>query len=288
MEEKNFFDDVFNLLPLTNFMHSKNSWFYNLIEEKLKTVVINSGLSLNGNGNIDFGPFNKLKFPFYKMGAINSLHLFGLDEIIIFSFYLQNKDRYKYVADIGANIGLHSIMMSKCGWKIDSYEPDPEHQNVFLKNVSLNNEVNNINLNRMAVSSESGKTEFTRVLGNTTGSHISGSKDDVYGVTEKFEIDVIGIKKIMHKFDFIKMDVEGQEQNIISKTDKSDWLSTDMILEVGNFKNAEKIFNHLRDIGVNCFSQKNNWKQVSKLNQMPENHREGSLFISFDDKMFWR
>ena len=45
-----------------------------IAEEKLKTVVINSGLSLNGNGNIDFGPFNKLKFLFYKMGAINSLH----------------------------------------------------------------------------------------------------------------------------------------------------------------------------------------------------------------------
>jgi hypothetical protein len=83
------------------------------------------------------------------------------------------------------------------------------------------------------------------------------------------------------------MDVEGQEQNIISKTDKSDWLDTDMIVEIGTFENAEKILNHLNNISVNCFSQKNNWKKVYKLEQMPINHKEGSLFISIDKKMYW-
>ena len=36
---------------------------------------------------VDFKPFGELIFPYHKMGAIDSLNLFDLDELIIFSLF---------------------------------------------------------------------------------------------------------------------------------------------------------------------------------------------------------
>src|SRR4051794_14324562 len=78
-------------------------------------------------GAVDFGPFGPLSMPYTKMGAIDSLDLFGLDELIIFAFYHANRTRYRSALDIGANLGLHSLVMSKCGFNVTAFEPDPWH-----------------------------------------------------------------------------------------------------------------------------------------------------------------
>ena len=51
----------------------------------------------------------------------------------IFLFYFLKRFNYRHVADIGANIGLHSILLSKFGFKVDSYEPDPYHFKILKK-----------------------------------------------------------------------------------------------------------------------------------------------------------
>jgi len=48
-----------------------------------------------------------------------------------------------------------------------------------------------------------------------------------------------------------------------------------------------KIFNHLKNIGVNIFSQKNSWEKVEKLEDLPTSHKEGSVFISQKLNMPW-
>lgn len=287
MNNNDFFRDVLDILPVTKSLHARDTSFYQLIDNKLKNHVKVSDLNSKGNGVIDFGNFGQITLPYFEMGKINSLDLFGLDELIIFSFYMKNKSNYSKVADIGANIGLHSIVMSKCGWETSAYEPDPIHQQVLLKNLSLNGSQDLVNLNKMAVSNVSGTAEFTRVLQNTTGSHLTGSKDNVYGDVDTFKVQVKGIKEIMYDVDFIKMDVEGQEENIIVNTDSSDWVNTDMMVEIGTFENTKKIFDHLNKIDIKCFSQKNNWKQVVDLKQMPTSYKEGSLFISSNENMNW-
>ena len=112
------------------------------------------------------------------MGNINSSHLFGLDEMIIFAFYVRNKNRYRRAADIGANIGLHSIVMAKLGLEVDAYEPDPVTYSQLVKNLLLNSVSEKVLTTQKAVSISRGKVNFTRAIGNTTGSHISGAKDD--------------------------------------------------------------------------------------------------------------
>jgi FkbM family methyltransferase len=283
---KSNIEKIINCLPEIFQLHSRNTKIYELLSAVASDLIKESVLSEEGHLPIDTGVFGKIVFPYTKMGAIDSLDLFGLDELIIFSYYWTNRMRYRNVADIGANIGLHSLLMSRCGWQVNAYEPDPVHCDLIKRNLNLNN-VNSVTLFEAAVSDKAGSFEFTRVKGNTTGSHLTGSKKTPYGELDKFRVDVEAIFDIMNRVDFIKLDVEGHEAVIIKSTNTKDWEGVDMMLEVGSPENAEDIFKHLNEIRVNCFSQKNGWKRVSSIADMPIGYREGSLFISTKDVMNW-
>ena len=270
-----FFDEILENFNLT----SRNDEYYLDLDLQLKEYIASSNFVKGGSGEEVFGPFGALNFPYREMGAITSLQLFGLDELIIFAFYWANKLKYKKIADIGANIGLHSILMSKCNWVVNAYEPDPHHITVMKTNIE-ENQAENININQMAVSGFNGNAEFTRVLGNTTGSHLTGAKDKPYGDLEKFKVVVKDIQDIMPFSDLIKLDVEGEEANVITSTVSQNWNECDMMAEVGSESNAIAIFNHLSNLRINMFSQKIGWSKVKSLSQIPISYKEGSLFIS--------
>jgi len=266
--------------------HSCQSDFYKEHEEGLFEMLEISNLNNGKPGKDSLLPFGDLDFPYREMGAINTLHLFGLDELIIFSYYWANKSRYKKVADLGANIGLHSIIMDRCGFSINSYEPDPMHIKIFEENVK-NNNCSNITINQKAISDKSGTMDFIRVLGNTTGSHLAGAKEDPYGDLETFSVETVNINEVLLNNDFVKMDIEGQEAIAILSTNSNTWLNVEMILEVGTSTNAALIFDYLNQINVNMFSQKIGWNKVSALSDMPTSYKEGSLFLSKADSMQW-
>ena len=266
--------------------HSRDSSFYKTHEQELLNMLENSDLNSSKSGHESFEPFGDLHFPYREMGAINTIHLFGLDELIIFSYYWANKSRYKNVADLGANIGLHSLIMDKCGFSINSFEPDPIHVGVFQENIANNKSVN-ITINQKAISDKSDTLDFIRVLGNTTGSHLAGAKEDPYGELETFSVETSDINTVLLNNDFVKMDIEGQEATAILSTKKDTWANVEMILEVGTEKNAKIIFEYLNEINVNMFSQKTGWNKVSDLADVPTSYKEGSLFLSLADEMSW-
>ena len=167
------------------------------------------------------------------------MDLFDLDEFIIFSFYWANRKRYKNVLDIGANIGLHSLVLAKCGYEIDSYEPDPVHFKQ-LNYILAINQIQNVKAHCGAVSSKEGKAEFVRVLGNTTSSHLAGCKNP-YGELEKFSVELFDIRKLIQGKDFMKMDVEGHEDQILLATTGADWNCLDAMVEIGAPEKANLI-----------------------------------------------
>jgi FkbM family methyltransferase len=279
-------NQIIEVLPEVTMHHSRCSNLYKILDNAAKTCVQNSKLSSEENTVINIGNFGSLIFPYFKMGAIDSLDLFGLDELIIFSFYWANRNRYKATADIGANLGIHSIMMSRCDFDVVAYEPDPTHLKILKRNLDLN-AIKNTKVEEKAVSDKPGKLEFIRVLGNTTGNHLAGAKPSPYGDLETFEVDVESIEVIMSNSDFVKIDAEGQEKVILLATNSKHWESTDAIVEVGTSDNALAIFNHFNSLGVNLFSQKINWKKVIHLDDMPVSYNEGSLFISTKLTMPW-
>jgi FkbM family methyltransferase len=276
--------DVILSLPKLKNEHQRESKTYLEIE---KDVCREIDLIFNDTSETpkDFAPFGQIVFPFFNMGAKNSLDLFGLDELIIFSFYWVNRFRYKKVLDIGANIGLHSIILSKCGFEVTLFEPDPIHFEVLERNLLLNN-ICNQKKHKAAVSIKNGEAEFIRVLGNTTGSHLSGFKNS-YGELEKFTVRVVSIEDYIKDADLVKMDVEGHEAEIITKIDPRYFHNTDLMIEVGTNENAKLIFDHLQKNGINMFSQKISWQKAKRVEDLPTSHREGSLFISSKDQMPW-
>ena len=217
-----------------------------------------------------------ITFPYIEMGNINSTHLFGIDELFLFKFYEKNKTKYKNVCDIGANIGLHSIILDKLGYNVTSFEPDPRHVLIAKNNFKING--SKVNLINKAVSNRSGQSVFTRILGNTTGSFLGNKKRDAYGKLKKFKVDVENGKKIAGKFDLYKIDAEGSEIDILKCFKKSELKKSDFVMEISTEKNARELFNSFKHLKI--FSQKNSWKRVTKLDHVPTSHLEGSIIIS--------
>jgi FkbM family methyltransferase len=278
-------EEIILKLPEIKDQHVRGGEKYNELKTEVRGEVEKIFADVEAAAK-PFPPFGEIVFPYHKMGAIDSLNLFDLDELIIFSFYWLNRKRYKKVADIGANIGLHSIILSKCGYEVRCFEPDPKHFEIIKRNLALNNagKVEPINA---AVSAEDGELEFIRVLGNTTGSHIAGAKDNPYGELDKFPVEVKAIGPIMEWADLIKLDAEGHEREILLATTKEHWANTDALMEIQNDKNAKEVYGHFKKIGVNMFSQKINWQKVERLEDVPVGYKEGTLFVSMKEEMPW-
>jgi len=121
------FSDLLEELPSLAAQHARTTAVYGERERIAREIVNSSHFTQTDGARETLGGFGEIALPYFRMGAVDTLDLFGLDELIIFSFYWTNRNRYRRAADIGANLGLHSILMSKCGWEVDAYEPDPAH-----------------------------------------------------------------------------------------------------------------------------------------------------------------
>jgi FkbM family methyltransferase len=229
-------------------------------------------------------PFGSISFPYQRMGAIDSLDLFGLDELIIFAFYWANRAGYRRVADVGANIGLHSLIMARCGFTVTSYEPDPVHVGLLQRTLELNG-IKDVEVVSAAVSDAAGRAEFVRLLGNTTGSHLAGAKANPYGAIERFMVDLVPATDIIGAFDLVKIDAEGHEARILLATRAEHWARTDVMLEIGSADNAASIFEHCGRLGLRLFTQKTGWQHARALSDLPTSYREGSAFITRREDM---
>ena len=222
------------------------------------------------------------------MGNVDSVKLFGIDELIIFSFYFTNRNRYKKTLDLGANIGLHTLIMKKLGFQVISYEPDSIHLAQIEKVMNLN-DLSTEGLTPRAISDKRGTMDYIRILGNTTGSHLLGSKEEVYGATEIVSVEVDDILEVLNqgKFDFVKMDVEGHEEVLLNRITARSIATTDIMLEIGSEKNAKEIFTIISDKKIPAYAQKINWARVERVHDLPSHHTHGSLFLSMQGPPNW-
>jgi FkbM family methyltransferase len=277
--------DLFNEIATYHDQHSRTSKWWEESNRNYSTKFTEAFTSTVANFQI--GSAGEIRIKNMTFGSINSSHLFGLDELIIFAWYDVNSQKYKKTLDLGANIGAHSLIMSKYGFEVTAYEPDPIHVKLFHETM-MENSIKNIQLRKRAIGSKAGKSNFTRVLGNTTGSHLTGAKSNPYGDLEMFEVDVDDIKEVLTEgYDFIKMDVEGYEVKLISALKSEDFATMEMMLEIGTPENAFQIFEELKRLEINAFSQKTSWKKVEALDDLPTSHREGSLFLTSSSSMNW-
>lgn len=270
--------NLLKVLPGLARSHCPDGDVYTLLSEVARNAVAKLFCS-NSRGKHRFGPFGSIAFPYHSMGAVDSLDLFGLDELIIFSFYWANRGNYRRVADIGANIGLHSLVLSRCGYDVRSFEPDPAHVAMLNETLSMN-EATSVTVIPSAVSNRAGEAEFLRVLGNTTGSHLAGAKANPYGELKRLTVPLTPISEIIEWADLMKIDAEGHEADIILATTRDQWNKTDAIIEIGTETNAVAILDHCRRQGLEIFTQKTGWSRAQSLGDLPTSYKEGSAFIT--------
>jgi FkbM family methyltransferase len=117
------------------------------------------------------------------------------------------------VFDIGANVGLHSCYFAKKFKNISiySFEPVEENFNYFLDTIKLNS-LQSIHPIKKAVGAKTGVTYFDRSSNNHQG-HITDTSTD-YSVQIVSLDDFISAEAI--EPDFIKVDVEGAESEVLA------------------------------------------------------------------------
>ena len=220
-----------------------------------------------------------LQIPFTRMGRVTSCDLFEPREQALFDFYEKHKSRYRRAIDIGANIGIHSILMAKCGWLVTAYEPDPKHfrqleQNLYANDCFPDGEMSVVPIN-MAVSTKDGYAPFIRVLDNETANHLAGARES-YGPREQIMVPTIDCRSLFAWADFAKIDCEGSEPELLLTVTAG--TRCEFMVEVGTALAAAKIFNHFHG-WREMWSQASGWGQVLTLNDMPKHYTQGAIFI---------
>jgi FkbM family methyltransferase len=280
------FKTLFQCLASVPQLHARDSALYRFVEPLTTAAFHEAQPAFEAGQPVPFAELGSIVLPYEKMGAIDSIDLFGLDELLMFAFYFKNRSRYGRVADIGANLGLHSIVLAKCGMKVDAYEPDPSHHAKLLKNLELN-DVTGCTVHQSAVSERVGTMQFVRVLGNTTSSHLAGAKANPYGELERFDVAVEDIRDIAERVDLFKIDAEGHEAVLLRALSDDAWKRVDAFVEIGTPENARAVYERFADSGIQIFAQKRGWARVSALSDVPVSYKEGGVFISAKPAMPW-
>lgn len=275
--------------------HSRETDWWRETNSKLQDALQSSkeegdsfSVSFSLGNHKTIGPF---AIPNLQMGGgITSKSLFGLDELILFSYYARNASKYQSAADLGANIGLHSLMLSELGYSVSAFEPDPQTTQVAKEILTQARNNRQIFWNQSAVVPDTFSGEyatFVRVLGNTTSSHVKGAKNP-YGALEEFKVSTERFSKILTSANLVKLDVEGLEGELFRNFDLPPGVAfPDTLAEIGNPENALVVFSAAMSFGLNLFSQKTSWEKVELAKFMPTSYREGSVFISSRESMPW-
>jgi len=233
-----------------------------------------------------FDSKRKIHFSLYKDRNIKAYEVLNYDEHKLFFIYdfAKKKYNYKKIADIGANIGFHSIILDKLGYTVDSFEPDPDSFKLLETNLKKN-KCKKVKAYNFAVSNKKGIFNFTRVNNHPMASHISGKKK-AYGNLEYIKIKALDIKSIIKKYDLVKIDAEGSEADIICALKNKDFQNCDIVCEVTNLRNKELLFKHCKKQNILIYSSKNMWSIIKIKEEIPDNHTEGFIIISTKKNFF--
>ena len=221
------------------------------------------------------------KFFNYDFKVIDLIKILKLkSELEIFNFYLKYKNYYNSYADVGANVGVHSLFASRVFKKVYSFEPLSKHYNLLKKNIFLNR-FNNIKTFNKAINISNKKSFLVELIDNSTATHLTTAHRSVYGKTSVTRVRCTDIQVINSKLDLIKLDVEGLENKLLNKINFNLRFS-DFLIEIHNYKNSRGIFKKLSKYKkVNLYKLKNSRLELIKsFKDMPISTTDGTLLIT--------
>lgn len=150
------------------------------------------------------------------------------------------------VVDIGANIGLYSVIAGKLvgkDGKVFSFEPEKNNYEFLNRNIEANN-LNNVFPNKTAVSSEK-STKNLFLFSENTGSYslVDNRKTNVSVPVQTDTLDNLLKQLSTNKVDVIKMDIEGAEYKAFEGMIQTINNSANLKMMIEFFPNAIRRFN---------------------------------------------
>jgi len=166
--------------------------------------------------------------------------LHGLEEIFIHEVYKQSFQKNARIIDCGANIGLSIIYLKTvCPQAIiTAFEPDSDNFELLKKNI-LSFELANVSPIQAAVWNRSGLVPF--ISNHGMASRLANSTLE----SEEMIRSVRLRDYINDPVDFLKLDVEGAEYDIITDIEDRLFLVNSMFIEYHGFFNKQ---NQLTDL----------------------------------------
>lgn len=124
--------------------------------------------------------------------------------------------------DIGANVGNHSMLLAKHSEQVFAFEPVSQVYELLTKNIKTNNQ-NNITPFKLALSNTSGEKVIYLNEGNIGSSSLhafeNASEEQLINTIEGDAF--LTNQSIVKSIDFIKIDVEGFEGEVIEGLENS-------------------------------------------------------------------
>jgi FkbM family methyltransferase len=122
------------------------------------------------------------------------------------------------VLDVGANIGCTSILFGSRAQRVLSFEPSPTTFAFLQKNVEAAG-LRNVMLENVGLGKSAGRFELTSSVDNRSGGFVSNkmqaSKDHRIEAIEIAQGDSFLQARGIERVDFVKIDVEGFERDVI-------------------------------------------------------------------------
>lgn len=157
------------------------------------------------------------KFIFYILendkGLSKDLMNLGFREPINSKYYYQFVDKQDIVADIGANLGYFTLL-SKKAKKILAIEPIKEILEILKKNTEINHINNKVKILNYAISNKKGYILLKVENALNLSSVFLKKKNNGKNLRKVKAITLNDLMKV-HFYNFIRMDVEGHEFEIL-------------------------------------------------------------------------
>ncbi len=177
-----------------------------------------------------------------------------IDEIFIDKVYTPSSDFVikddDIVVDLGAHIGVFTVFAAKQARnvKVYSYEPDPENFKLLLENLRLNRLEHKVKSFRLAISNARGAIPLYI---NDLGMSSLSSKSKRYLTVEAITLGDIFNLNSLDKIDFLKIDIEGAEWNVLKAAERNDYLNRieKIAMECHSVKDTLRLKTLLKNFG---------------------------------------
>jgi len=145
--------------------------------------------------------------------------------------YSYNRKNVNIILDVGANIGVYTILIAKMYPKatVYSFEPNPDVIDRYKKNIKLNNIKNNILLEYGLSDKNTNKILYIDKDNSLISSMKFEEVNEFSNSISEIKIKTISVNSFLNKYnieyiDIIKLDCEGYEKEIFEQLDKINFI----------------------------------------------------------------